>query len=154
GEFFAIYVDKSFYEHPTSLGGGAARRALDMIDITYQQIERHREDLVLATSAGEIRRAKHDGKIAVLMGIQSGHAIENSLYALREFYRLGVRYMTLTHTNHNDWADAAGFTESPKPRHHGLTPFGEEVVREMQRMGMLVDVSHVSDETFDAVMRV
>jgi membrane dipeptidase len=153
-EFFAIYVDKSFYEHPSAQTGGAARRALDMIDITYQQIERHGDALVLARSAEDIRQAKRNGKIAVLMGIEGGHAIENSLYALREFYRLGVRYMTLTHTNNNDWADASGFFVTPKPAHHGLTPFGEDVVREMQRIGMLVDISHVSDETFAAVMRV
>jgi membrane dipeptidase len=154
GEFFAVYVDRRFYESPTRLGGGAARRALDMIDIAYQQIERHSDALVLATTADGIRRAKRDGKIAVLLGIEGGHAIENSLYALRDFQRLGVRYMTLTHTNNNDWADSAGFDVSPKPAHHGLTGFGEEVVREMQRIGMLVDVSHVSDETFDDVMRV
>jgi membrane dipeptidase len=153
-EFFSIYVDRSFYDHPTARTGGAARRALDMIDITYQQIERHPEALELARGVADIRRAKQDGKIAVLLGIEGGHAIENSLYALRDFYRLGVRYMTLTHTNNNDWADASGFFVSPKPAHHGLTPFGDEVVREMQRIGMLVDISHVSDETFDAVMRV
>jgi membrane dipeptidase len=153
-EFFSIYVDSRFYEHPTALEGGAARRALDMIDITYQQLERHSDALVLATTVDDIRRAKRDGKIAVLMGIEGGHAIENSLYALREFYRLGVRYMTLTHTKNNDWADSSGFSETPKPAHHGLSPFGEEVVREMQRIGMLVDISHVSDETFTAVMRV
>jgi membrane dipeptidase len=153
-EFFSIYVDKSFYEHPTALTGGAARRALDMIDVTYQQIERHGDALGLAGSVEDIRRAKREGKIAILMGIEGGHAIENSLSALRDFYRLGVRYMTLTHTNNNDWADASGFFVPPKPAHHGLSPFGEEVVREMQRIGMLVDVSHVSDETFDAVMRV
>jgi membrane dipeptidase len=153
-EFFSIYVDRGFYDHPSSRTGGAARRALDMIDITYQQIERHGDVLELALGAADIRRAKQDGKVAVLMGIEGGHAIENSLYALRDFYRLGVRYMTLTHTNNNDWADASGFFVAPKPTHHGLTPFGEEVVREMQRIGMLVDISHVSDETFDAVMRV
>jgi membrane dipeptidase len=153
-EFFSIYVDKRYYEHPTSLRGGAARRALDMIDVTYQQIERHSDALELARSADDIRRAKREGKIAILMGIEGGHAIENSLYALREFYRLGVRYMTLTHTNNNDWADASGFFASPKAAHHGLSPFGEDVVREMQRIGMLVDVSHVSDETFEGVMRV
>jgi membrane dipeptidase len=154
-EFFSVFVDERFYAHPSSRDGGAARRALDMIDVTYQQIERHPDALVLATSAEAIRRAKRDGKIAILMGIEGGHAIENSLFALREFHRLGVRYMTLTHSRNNDWADSAGLGGTPpKPQHHGLTPFGEEVVREMQRMGMLVDVSHVSDETFDDVMRV
>src|SRR4029078_6022060 len=86
--------------------------------------------------------------------IEGGHAIENSLLALREFYRLGVRYMTLTHTHTNDWADSAGAGQPEHARHHGLSPFGEEVVREMQRIGMLVDVSHVSDDTFNAVIRV
>ncbi|MGH7294478.1 MAG: dipeptidase [Polyangiaceae bacterium] len=155
GEFFSIFVDARFYEHPSALEGGGARRALDMIDVTYQQIERHPQDLVLATSAEGIRQAKRDGKIAVLMGIEGGYAIEDSLYALRDFYRLGVRYMTLTHATHDDWADSAGMGATPpKPRHHGLTSFGEQVVREMQRIGMLVDVSHVSDETVDDVLRV
>jgi membrane dipeptidase len=154
-EFFSIYVDERYFDHPTSRAGGPARRALDMIDITYQQLERHPNELTFATTADDIRRAKHDGKVAILMGIEGGHAIESSLFALREFYRLGVRYMTLTHSKNNDWADSAGVgSVPPKPEHHGLTPFGEEVVREMQRIGMLVDVSHVSDETFYAVMRV
>jgi membrane dipeptidase len=152
-EFFSIFVDRSVYEHPTALGGGPARRALDLIDVTYRAIERHPE-LRLALSAADIRMAKRDDKIAILMGIEGGHAIENSLFALRDFYRLGVRYMTLTHINSNDWADSSGFDRPAPVLHHGLTPFGEEVVREMQRIGMLVDVSHVSDETFDAVMRV
>jgi membrane dipeptidase len=154
-EFFSIFVDERFYDHPTAREGGATRRALDMIDVTYQQIERHPDALVLATSVDDIRRAKADGKVAILMGIEGGHAIENSLFALREFHRLGVRYMTLTHAKNNDWADSAGIAgPPPSPRHHGLSPFGEEVVREMQRIGMLVDVSHVSDETFDDVIRV
>jgi len=154
-EFFSIYVDSRFYEHPSSREGGGARRALDMIDITYQQIERHSQDLVLATSADDIRHAKQEGKIAVLMGIEGGYAIEDSLYALRDFYRLGVRYMTLTHATNNDWADSSGMGATPpKPRHHGLSGFGEEVVREMQRIGMLVDVSHVSDETIEDVLRI
>jgi membrane dipeptidase len=155
-EFFSIYVDARFYEHPSSREGGGARRALDMIDITYQQIERHPQDLVLATSADDIRHAKQDGTIAVLMGIEGGYAIEDSLHALRDFYRLGVRYMTLTHATNNDWADSSGIGTAapPRPRHHGLSAFGEEVVREMQRVGMLVDVSHVSDETIEAVLRI
>jgi membrane dipeptidase len=154
GEFFSIYVDRIFADKPTALGGGSARRALDLIDVVYQQIERHPEDLMLATRAEDIRRAKREHKIACLMGIEGGHAIENSLSALREFHRLGVRYMTLTHSNNNDWADSAGFIGVQAAPHHGLTPFGEEVVREMQRIGMLVDVSHVSDETFASVMQV
>jgi membrane dipeptidase len=154
-EFFSIYVDARYYEHPSSREGGGTRRALDMIDGTYRQIERHPQDLVLATRAEDIRRAKQDGKIAVLLGVEGGYAIEDSLAALRELHRLGVRYMTLTHSKHTDWADSAGVGSAPpKPAHHGLSPFGVEVVREMQRIGMLVDVSHVSDETVDAVLRV
>ncbi len=152
GEFFSIYVDGDLATKPTVRGGGSLRRALDLIDITYGQVERHPDALLLATSAADIRRAKKEGKVAVLMGVEGGHAIENSLYSLRELYRLGCRYMTLTHTNTNEWADSAGFAGPPVIRHHGLAPFGEEVVREMQRIGMLVDISHTSDETFyDAI---
>lgn len=153
GVFFSIYVEGDLV-NATVTGGGPLRRALDLIDVTYRAVERHPDDLVLATSAGEIRRAKRDGKIAVLMGVEGGHAIENSLGALRGLYRLGCRYMTLTHSNTNEWADSAGFSGPPPVRHHGITPFGEEVVKEMQRLGMLVDISHTSDETFAAVMRV
>jgi membrane dipeptidase len=153
-EFFSIFVDASYADHPTPARGGAARRALDLIDLTYRQVERYPDDLVLARTVDDIRSAKASGRIAVLMGIEGGHAIEDSLSALRDFYRLGVRYMTLTHTNTNDWADSAGFFGPIPARHHGLTPFGESVVGEMQRIGMLVDVSHVSDETFFDVVKV
>jgi len=154
GEFFSIYVEADLAEKPTVQGGGALRRAIDLVDVTYRQIERHPAELMLATSAADIRRAKREGKVGVLMGVEGGHAIENSLFALRTLHRLGCRYMTLTHTNTNEWADSAGFSGPPVVRHHGLSPFGEEVVREMQRIGMLVDVSHTSDETFWAVMKV
>ncbi len=152
-EFFAIYVDRKYAEAPPP-EGGSARRALEMIDATYRTVAKHPQELVLATRADEIRKAKRDGKIAILMGIEGGHAIEDSLGALRMFYALGVRYMTLTHTNTNDWADSAGSGDPPVVRHHGLSKFGEAVVVEMQRLGMLVDISHVSDETFYAVLRV
>ena len=154
GEFFSIYVDGDLATSPTVRGGGALRRAIDLIDVTYRQVERHPAELLLATSAADIRRAKREGKVAVLMGVEGGHAIENSLGALRTLHRLGCRYMTLTHSNTNEWADSAGFNGPPVVRHHGLAPFGEEVVREMQRIGMLVDISHVSDETFWSVMKV
>ncbi|WP_434040977.1 MULTISPECIES: dipeptidase [Sorangium] len=138
-----------------ALHGGAARRALDLIDATYRQVERHGAELVLATSARDLRRAKRQGRVAALMGIEGGHAIENSLPVLRSFYRLGVRYMTLTHTSTNDWADSAGGALDPAAaRQRGLSPFGEEVVREMQRIGMLVDVSHASEATFRSVLDV
>ncbi len=152
--FFAIYVGKEFVGRAPSEGGGAARRALDMISVVYEQIRRHPE-LEMARTAADIRRIAARGKIASLMGIEGGHAIENSLHALRMFYRLGVRYMTLTHTNTNDWADSEGDANNPKVKHHnGLTDFGREVVREMNRLGMMIDISHVADKTFYDVISV
>src|SRR5215475_9682490 len=147
-EFFAIYVAAKYAKE-----GGAARRALDMIDGVYEQARRHPESLEMAFTSDDIRRIHKNGKISALMGIEGGHAIEDSLSALREFYRLGVRYMTLTHTNTNNWADSAGGINSPaEKRHGGLSDFGREVVREMNRMGMMVDISHVADDTFwDAI---
>jgi membrane dipeptidase len=144
-EFFSVYVDKKFAKE-----GGSARRALDQIDLVYRAAERYPDRLMMATSAADIRRAKKEGKIAALMGIEGGHAIENSLMALRDFYRLGVRYMTLTHNNTNDWADSS----RDEAKHNGLTDFGKEVVREMNRLGMLVDVSHVSDKTMSDALDV
>ena len=154
GEFFSIYVEHTLAEKPTALGGGPARRALDMIDRVYQQAERHPDSFLIATRAEDVRKAKREGKVACLMGIEGGHAIENSLATLREFHRLGVRYMTLTHTNTNDWADSAGINAAAPGRHHGLSDFGEKVVREMQRIGMFVDISHVSDETAEDVLNI
>jgi membrane dipeptidase len=142
-EFFSLYVRPWYVEH-----GGSARRTLDMIDAVYRAVERHPRDLMLATSVADIRRAKRLGKVACLMGIEGGHAIEDSLPALREFYRLGVRYMTLTWNNTNNWADAG----RGEKKHKGLNEFGQEVVREMNRLGMLVDVSHVSDDTMSDVL--
>ncbi|WP_438010819.1 membrane dipeptidase [Sorangium sp. So ce321] len=155
GELFSIRVGAPSSQAASPLGGGAARRALDLIDATHRQIERHRDTLVLARNARDVRRAKREGKIAALMGIEGGHAIDNSLPALRSFYRLGVRTMSLTDTTTNDWADSAGGALEPGvARHGGLSPFGEAVVREMQRIGMLVDVSNASDSTFQDVMKV
>jgi len=144
-EFFSLYVKPWYVDH-----GGAARRTLDMIDSVYRAVERHPNDLMFATSTADIRRAKRENKIAALMGIEGGHAIENSLPTLREFYRLGVRYMTLTWNNTNDWADAG----RGEKKHNGLSEFGKEVVREMNRLGMLVDVSHVSDKTMSDALDV
>ena len=144
-EFFSLYVKPWYVEH-----GGAARRTLDMIDSVYRAVERHPRDLMFATSVADIRRAKRQGKIAALMGIEGGHAIEDSLPTLREFYRLGVRYMTLTWNNTNNWADAG----RGEKKHHGLSDFGKDVVREMNRLGMMVDVSHVSDETMSDALDV
>ena len=144
-EFFSLYVKPWYVQH-----GGAARRTLDMIDSVYRAVESHPRDLMLATSVADIRRAKRVNKIAALMGIEGGHAIEDSLPALREFYRLGVRYMTLTWNNTNNWADAG----RGEKKYGGLNEFGREVVREMNRLGMLVDVSHVSDDTMSDVLEV
>jgi membrane dipeptidase len=144
-EFFSVYVDKKFAKE-----GGSARRALDQIDLVYRAAERYPKDIMMAASVADIRRAKKEGKIAALMGIEGGHAIENSLMALRDFYRLGVRYMTLTHNNTNDWADSS----RDEAKHNGLTDFGKDVVREMNRLGMLVDVSHVSDKTMSDALDV
>jgi membrane dipeptidase len=144
-EFFSLYVKPWYVEH-----GGSARRTLDMIDSVYRAVERHPRDLMLATSVADIRRAKRQGKIAALMGIEGGHAIEDSLPTLREFYRLGVRYMTLTWNNTNNWADAG----RGEKKHQGLSDFGKEVVREMNRLGMMIDVSHVSDETMSDALEV
>src|SRR5215813_614778 len=144
-EFFSVYIKPDYVT-----SGGAARRTLDMIDSVYRAVERHPNDLLLATSAADIRRAKRQNKIAALMGIEGGHAIENSLPTLREFYRLGVRYMTLTWNNTNDWADAG----RGEKKHNGLTDFGKDVVREMNRLGMLVDVSHVADKTMSDALDV
>lgn len=144
-EFFSIYVASSYAKD-----GGAARRALQMMDGVYEQIRRHPGSLELAGTVADIRRISRAGKIASLMGIEGGHAIEDSLPALRMFYRMGIRYMTLTHTNTNNWADSAGgISVKGERRHGGLSDFGKEVVREMNRLGMMVDVSHVSDETFN-----
>lgn len=148
-EFFAIYVDKIYVNRKPAEGGGAARRALDMISLVGEQVKKYSDVLEPATTAADIRRIARKGKIAALMGIEGGHAIEDSLHALRMFHQLGVRYMTLTHTNTNDWADSEADLNNPNVKHHnGLTQFGREVVREMNRLGMMVDISHVADKTF------
>lgn len=149
-EFFSIYVASSYAKD-----GGAARRALQMMDGVYEQIRRHPGSLELAGTVADIRRISKAGKIASLMGIEGGHAIEDSLPALRMFYRMGIRYMTLTHTNTNNWADSAGgISVKGENRHSGLSDFGKDVVREMNRLGMMVDISHVSDETFNDCIEV
>src|ERR1700688_4449721 len=140
--FFALWV-------PVEITGAlATRRARDLLDATVKQVEIHGGDLALATSSGEVRRARAENKIALLLGIEGGHAIENDLTVLREFHARGVRYMTLTHNAATEWADSS----NDAPRHHGLTDFGKKVIREMNRLGMLVDISHVSDQTFYDVL--
>jgi membrane dipeptidase len=141
-EFFSIWVEPEFKGH-------YAQRAMDLIDSVYQQAARHPDKMTMAFSADDIARAHDQHKFAALMGIEGGHAIENDMRLLRDFYRVGVRYMTLTWSNTNDWADSSGDIQDPNIKHHnGMTDFGKDVVREMNRLGMIVDISHVSDATF------
>jgi membrane dipeptidase len=145
-EFFSIWVEPSYK-------GQYAHRAVDLIDSVYEQAARHPDRMMMAFSVADIERAHKQKKLAALMGIEGGHAIENDVRLLREFYRLGVRYMTLTWSNTNEWADSSGDVDDPKVEHHnGLTDFGKQLVLEMNRLGMMVDISHVSDKTFyDAI---
>jgi len=142
--FFSIWI-------PSKITGAVAvKRALDQIDEVHEQVQRHRNDLVLVTTAEGIREARKQDKIAALIGVEGGHMIASDLSVLRTYVALGARYMTLTHTGNVEWADAS----TDKPVHNGLTEFGKEVVREMNRLGMMVDVSHVSDKTFADVLEV
>jgi membrane dipeptidase len=143
-QFWSVYI-------PGETKAGFARMQLEQIDLMRRVIARYPEALQLAGTAQEIRDAKKAGRIGSMLGIEGGHAIENSLGALRAYYDLGVRYMTLTHNTNTDWADSAADLPA---RHHGLSPFGEEVVREMNRLGMLVDLSHTSPETMADAIRV
>ncbi len=154
-QFFAVYVGKEFVNKKTDEGGGAARRALDMIDVVYDQVKKHPDTFEMAYTADDIRRIHKAGKIAALMGIEGGHAIEDSLHALRNFYRLGIRYMTLTHTNTNNWADSEGDLKKPNVKHHGgLNELGKQVILEMNKIGMMVDISHVADDTMTDVFEI
>jgi len=140
-QIFAVYVAASYVE-----GNHAANRTLHMIDtVRHDIIAQHPNDLMFAGTAAGIRRAHKQGKIAALLGIEGGHAIEDSPRLLRDYYDLGVRYMTLTHSNSNHWADSSGDANKPN---NGLSPLGKEIVAEMNRIGMIVDISHVSDKTF------
>jgi len=142
-QFFSIWPDLERYR------GHYPRRTLELIDSVYQQVAQHPDRMMMAFTADDILRAHREHKLAALMGIEGGHAIDNSLGLLRDYYRLGVRYMTLTHYETIAWADSSGDIDDPNVKHHdGLTDFGVEVVREMNRLGMLVDISHVSDRTF------
>ena len=147
-QFWSIYMGQREGD------GRALREALERIDAVWEMARRHPDDVVVTGSVAEIRRAVASGKLASVMGIEGGHIIEDKLSALRMFHRLGVRYMTLTHSFHTNWADSSGTGEVPEPVHGGLTPFGEEIVLEMNRLGMMVDISHVSDVTFRDVIRV
>jgi membrane dipeptidase len=137
-EFFSIWVDVTWPKQDL------IHRALDLIDVVYEQVGRRSNYLGLATTADEIVRLHLQGKFAILMGVEGGHIIQDDLRALDIYYRLGVRYMTLTHTADTDWADSSG----DKPKWNGLTDFGKQVVGRMNRLGIMVDISHVSDKTF------
>src|SRR2546426_11664253 len=140
--FFSIWVTGDV------TGPVAVKRALQQIDAVRAAVRAHPGDLVFATTAADIRRAAADGKIAVLLGMEGGHMINEDLATLRQFAALGVRYLTLTHSLNTTWADSSGV----KPVHNGLTAFGRDVVRELNRLAVMVDLSHVSDKTFyDAI---
>src|SRR5271170_7220447 len=143
-EFFSIWVEPDLYK------GHDARRTLELIDAVYQQAAKHPDRMRMAYSPADIEAAHREHKLAALMGIEGGHPIENSIPLLRDYYRLGVRYMTLTWSNSLDWADSSGDYTDPKVTHtkEGLTEFGKDVVYEMNRLGMMVDISHVADKTF------
>jgi membrane dipeptidase len=146
-EFFSIWVE------PESNRGNYAKHTFDLIDSVYEQAARHPGQMMMAFSTADITRAHEEHKLAALMGIEGGHSIENDIRLLRDYYRLGVRYMTLSWSNTNEWADSSGDIDDPKVEHHnGLTDFGKQVVLEMNRLGMMVDISHVADKTFfDAI---
>ncbi len=147
-EFFAVWVE------PTQWRGRYAFRTLQLIDGVLEQIRIHSNHIRLGLTPGDIRSAHADGVFCALMGIEGGHSIESDLGLLRIYHQLGVRYMTLTWSNTNEWADSSGDEHDYSVEHHnGLTPFGREVVREMNRLGMMVDVSHVSDKTFWDVLK-
>jgi len=143
-QFWSVYVPASF------AGQQAVTATLEQIDIVYQMVARYPDVFEIARTADDVERIFKAGKIASLIGMEGGHSIDSSLGALRMFARLGARYMTLTHSKNVPWADSATDT----PEHGGLTPFGEDVVREMNRLGMLVDMSHVSPDTMADVLRV
>ncbi|MGA8312203.1 MAG: dipeptidase [Terriglobales bacterium] len=146
-EFFSIWAD------PETTRGHFAKSTFDMIDSVYEQAARHPDRMMMAFSVADIERAHKEKKLAALMGIEGGHSIENDIHLLHDFYRLGVRYMTLSWSNTNEWADSSGDIDKPEVEHHnGLTDFGKQVVLEMNRLGMMVDISHVADKTFfDAI---
>jgi membrane dipeptidase len=142
-EFFSIWVD------PGTNQGHFAQHTFDLIDSVYEQAAHHPDRMMMAFSVADIERAHHEHKLAALMGIEGGHSMENDMRLLRDYYRLGVRYMTLSWSNTNEWADSSGDVNDPKIQHHnGLTGFGRQVVLEMNRLGMMVDISHVADKTF------
>jgi membrane dipeptidase len=144
GQFWAVYV-------PGTLPGPeAVQTALEQFDMVHRMVRRYSDATELALTAADIRRIHHEGRLASLIGVEGGHAINNSLAVLRMFHSLGARYLTLTHVKNNDWADAAGDVA----RHHGLTAFGGDVIRELNRLGMMVDLSHVTDDVMRQALQI
>ncbi len=143
-QFFSVYVAARYAKK------GGPKRAMEMMDAVYRMVETFPDRIQLATSVSDIYRIVSQGKIAALMGLEGGHALENSMHILRMFHRMGIRYVTLTHSNTNDWCDSS----TDQPRWGGLNDLGEKIVVEMNRIGMMIDVSHISDEAFWDVMRV
>ncbi len=144
-QFWSVYVPAS-----TAYDGTALSATLEQIEMVRAMIERYPDTFERALTSDDIVRAHASGKIASLIGVEGGHCIENSLNVLRQLYKLGARYMTLTHSDTLDWADSA----TDEPRHGGLTAFGEDVIREMNRLGMMVDLSHVSPDTMKHALRI
>ena len=144
GQFWSVFIPVE------TQGAAAVQMTIEQIDIVRQMCARYPNDLAMAYTAADVMRAHKAGRIASLIGVEGGHQINNSLEVLRAYYDLGARYMTLTHSNNTAWADSA----TDNPAHHGLTPFGKEVVREMNRLGMLVELSHVSEATMRAALAV
>jgi len=147
-QWLSIFVHSREVPRDASEAGRAVQRALDVIAVVEGQLERHSDAIELALGSADVERIVGEGRIAALLGLEGGHAIEANLDNLRELHGRGIRYMTLTWSNSNAWADSSG----DEPRHGGLSDFGREVVAEMNRLGVVVDVSHVSDETFFDVM--
>jgi len=142
-EFWSIWVDPKLYK------GQEIKRALDMIDSVYEQARLHPDKMMMAFSTQDIKNAHSQHKLASLMGVEGGHALQGDIRVLRDYYRLGVRYMTLTWANTNELGDSSGDQNDKSIEHHkGITDFGRQAVREMNRMGMMVDISHVADRTF------
>src|SRR4029077_6683472 len=142
--FFSIWV-------PSKVKGPVAvNRATQQIEAVRDQVRKHAEAITLATTAAEVRAIRKQSKIAVLLGVEGGHMINSDMNTLRKYSTLGVRYMTLTHSGNAEWADSS----TDKPAHNGLSAFGKEVIREMNHLGMMVDVSHVSDKTFHDVLAI
>ncbi len=147
GQFWSVYVPAEPEERH---GQSAVTATLEQIDIVHQMMTKYADSMALARTADDVERIQQSGRLASLIGVEGGHCIDNSLAVLRTFYAMGARYMTLTHSLNTPWADSA----TDRPAHDGLTPFGESVVREMNRLGMLVDLSHVSPATMADALRV